>query len=210
MIGILAYGSLRNHPGKEIEPKIVKRLDVQTPFKVEFSRSSTSRYGAPTLIPVTEGGQTSNAQIFVLDDTVDEKLASDLLWRREADRLNSGQKYNKPSVAGVDDILIERLENFHEVPVVLFTSIKPNITLLSPRKLAELAIQSAESKAVLRGRDGINYLIDVKTSGTQTQLMKAYEKEILALLNANTLEEALLKARLEFYKKEGMFQKIQS
>lgn len=204
-IGILAYGSLKNHPGKEIEPKIVKRIDnIQTPFRIEFARSSTSRYGAPTLIPVKEGGQTSIAQILVLDDSINEELASDMLWRREADRINSGQKYKKPAVAGTDDIVIEKLENFHNIPIVLYTVIQSNIKTLSPRKLAELAIQSAESKAVLRARDGISYLIDAKTSRVQTPLMKAYEKEILTLLSANTLEEALLKARLEYYKKEGL------
>jgi len=204
-IGILAYGSLKNHPGKEIEPKIVKRLDnVQTPFKVEFARSSTTRYGAPTLIPVKEGGQANFAQILVLDDSIDEKTASNMLWRREADRTDSGQEYKKPSVPDADDIVIEKLTDFHNIPTVLYTAIQSNIPTLSPRKLAELAIQSAEYKAVLKARDGISYLMDVKTSGVQTPLMDAYEKEILTILNAATLEEALLKARLAYFKKKGL------
>ena len=200
-IGILTYGSLLNHPGKELEPKIVKRIsNIQTPFKIEFARSSTTRFGAPTLIPVKDGGQKTNAQILILDDDVDEAFASDILWRREADRVGSGQKYKKPAVPGTDDVIIEKIENFSGVPIVLYTVISPNITTLSPKRLAELAIQSAQSKAVLRGRDGINYLIDVKRSGVQTPLMNAYEKQILTIMGASTLEEALLKARLEYYK----------
>ena len=52
MIGILAYGSLIDDPGREIEPLIIRRLKgVETPFQIEFARSSSTRDGAPTLIP---------------------------------------------------------------------------------------------------------------------------------------------------------------
>lgn len=47
-VGILAYGSLIEEPGKEIEPRIIRRInDIETPFPIEFARSSKSRGGAP-------------------------------------------------------------------------------------------------------------------------------------------------------------------
>ena len=52
-IGILAYGSLIDDPGIEIEPLIKKRIkNIQTPFKIEIARKSTTRGDGPTLIPV--------------------------------------------------------------------------------------------------------------------------------------------------------------
>ena len=46
-IGILAYGSLIEDLGIELEPLISGRVDgVNTPFNIEFSRSSQSCDGA--------------------------------------------------------------------------------------------------------------------------------------------------------------------
>jgi len=42
-VGILAYGSLIYEPGEEIGPLVVKRLSIETPFCVEFARSSSTR-----------------------------------------------------------------------------------------------------------------------------------------------------------------------
>jgi len=54
-IGILAYGSLIEEPGKEIEPLIrERRKGIKTPFSIEFARSSSTRDGAPTLVPVED------------------------------------------------------------------------------------------------------------------------------------------------------------
>lgn len=83
MIGILAYGSLIDDPGGEIEPYIIKRIEIETPFPVEFARSSRTRDGAPTLVPVSQGGSTVHAVILVLDREVSESQARDVLWRRE-------------------------------------------------------------------------------------------------------------------------------
>lgn len=57
--GIIAYVSLVHDPGPEIASLIVERVDVVTPFRVEFARLSTSRVDAPTLVPVTEGVRKS-------------------------------------------------------------------------------------------------------------------------------------------------------
>lgn len=66
-VGILAYGSLIEEPGVEIEPLIVERQQgIETPFPVEFARSSDTRQGAPTLVPVDQGGSLVPAEVLVL------------------------------------------------------------------------------------------------------------------------------------------------
>ena len=56
-LGILAFGSLIDNPGAEIEAALVgRKLKIRTPFGVEFARSSTKRGGAPTLVPMEQGG----------------------------------------------------------------------------------------------------------------------------------------------------------
>jgi hypothetical protein len=51
-LGILAFGSLIDNPGAEIEAALVgRKLNIRTPFGVEFARSSIKRGGAPTLVP---------------------------------------------------------------------------------------------------------------------------------------------------------------
>jgi len=64
-VGILAYGSLIADPGPEIEPAIVDRIKCETPFKVEFARTSKRRAGAPTLVPYKAGGQVSSELLVV-------------------------------------------------------------------------------------------------------------------------------------------------
>lgn len=83
-VGILAYGSLINEPGIELEQLIVNRINCETPFEVEFARLSKTRGNAPTLIPVKEGeGSKVPAQILVLKEGTALKEAHDILWRRE-------------------------------------------------------------------------------------------------------------------------------
>jgi len=72
-VGILAYGSLIDEPGPEIsEAAIGTKHDVLTPFRIEFARKSNSRGGAPTLVPVAEGGNHVCSRIFLLDTPEDE------------------------------------------------------------------------------------------------------------------------------------------
>jgi hypothetical protein len=81
-IGILAFGSLIGKPGDEIAALEVvgeRRRGVQTPFRIEFARSSTKRGGAPTLVPYPDGAAVQ-AEIIVVEAT--EQLAKDALWRR--------------------------------------------------------------------------------------------------------------------------------
>jgi hypothetical protein len=56
-VGILAFGSLIDRPGWEIDEGIIgRKAGVLTPFSVEFARKSVKRGGAPTLVPVEVSG----------------------------------------------------------------------------------------------------------------------------------------------------------
>ncbi len=197
-IGILAYGSLIEDPGIELSPLIVERkMGVETPFRIEFARSSSSRCNAPTVIPVENGGSRVKATILVLKAGVTLQQAEDLLWRRETRNECSDKHYARPSQPNPNPnrVIVESLESFNAIDVVLYTSIGSNIDDLSPTRLAELAIESAKAKAVKGGKDGVSYLIFLKRHGISTPLMPAYESEILRLMNAVSLEAALGKCR---------------
>ena len=192
-VGILTYGSLGDDPGVEIGPLVVEKIEnVETPFRVEFARTSRTRGGAPTLVPVLEGGAFVKAEILVMREGVAEAETTDMLWRRETRKEGSGERYESPSGVGVDGVLIRRLDNFEGLDVVLYVEIGANIPDLSPRNLAELAVRSVESGAGSEGKDGIAYLIGVKNKGIKTPLMPEYEREILRLTGAWTLEQARL------------------
>lgn len=194
LVGILAYGSLIDDPGAEIVQALVRTLKdgILTPFCVEFARESRTRAGAPTLIPVAQGGAQVRAQIHVLN--VPEQEAANRLWRRETGRVGQTQRtYARPAKPGPNDVLVERLENFHDVGVVLYTSIGQTIPAPTPQDLAERAIASARKLA--DGRDGIAYLMAAKANGIVTGLSVAYEAEILRLTGRTTLDEALVSTR---------------
>ncbi len=99
-VGIVAFGSLLDEPGAELEARIARRIEgIETPFAVEFARSSRTRDGAPTLVPVRVGGAPLPAAVLILDEAVDEQLARDLLYRRETWQV--GACVGEPA-AGVD------------------------------------------------------------------------------------------------------------
>ncbi|HLE24470.1 MAG TPA: hypothetical protein VI935_02330 [Thermodesulfobacteriota bacterium] len=192
IIGILAYGSLIDDPGQEIQAVIAKRVEgVETPFKVEFARKSRRRDYAPTLVPVEEGGAYVKSVILVLKEHVSEAEAICMLWRRETNQVGSQRTYKPSANPGPNTVIIDRLENFQGIGVVFYTKISANIDNPTPKKLAELAIQSARAKAGAEGRDGISYLISAKRNGIMTPLMSEYEKEILRRTGTQSLEEAL-------------------
>lgn len=190
-VGILAYGSLGDDPGVEIEPLIVDRIEnVETPFRVEFARTSRTRGGAPTLVPVREGGARVKGKILVLEERVSEDEATDMLWRRETRREGSGESYEVPAQPDANAVFVRRLEDFEGLDVVLYVEIGANIADLTPRKLAELAISSARSRVGRERKDGITYLMVAKENGVETPLMPEYEREILRHTGAETLEQA--------------------
>ena len=193
-VGILAYGSLIDDSREEIAGATIEtRRQVVTPFKVEFARSSTKRAGAPTLVPVDEGGARVAAQIFVLD--VSEKEATNRLYRREIDKVGSDRVYRARETQGANTVSVKRLENFEGVNVVLYTHITANIQPLTAGNLARLAIKSA--RALNNERDGISYLINAKRNGIRTLLSGPYEEEIKRRMDAADLKEALAKARAQ-------------
>lgn len=194
VIGILAYGSLRTDPGCELAASIVDRQSVETPFPVEFARYSSTRGGAPTLVPV-KSGACVNAEILTLDQAILIEDAGSMLWRRENRLEGSGKAYVRPKKPGCNDILIERLEDFGGVSIVLYTDFPAagKLDYPNPRDLAEAAIKSVGQ--ALPGQDAISYLVNARALGLETQLTRRYEEEILRLTGSSTLQEALEFAR---------------
>lgn len=189
-IGILGYGSLINDPGSEIEVATIARIEnVLTPFHVEFARMSKSRDNAPTLVPVDSGGNHVSAVVFILGEHISLIEASDILWRRETRQKNKTQCYF-PDETKNDQVWIRRLDRYFDLATVLYTWIHRNIDPLTPKKLAQLAIDSAKADAGVRQKDGITYLIAAKKAGIVTPLMPDYEKEILTGIKASDLHEA--------------------
>lgn len=187
-IGILAYGSLISNPDYEIEDTRTGIIeDVMTPFPIEFARSSSGRGGAPTLVPVEQGGAHVKGQVFVM--ALSEQEAANVLYRREINQVGSEKTYTRPKQITNNSVLIERLINFTGLDVVLYTKIAATIESLTAEHLADLAITSV-SKAD-PGRDSISYLIDAKQHGIITALSPAYEAEILRRSECDTLEDAL-------------------
>ena len=191
-VGILAYGSLLEEPGDEIAPLVIARIPgVVTPFRIEFFRSSPTRGGAPTVVPVENGGATVRGTVLVLHDRVSIEDARDLLWRRETRRIGTGRHYRKPSEPDPNQMFAEELPNFAGVGVVLYARFGRTLSNPSPDELAALAIKSAMGEAGKRGLDGISYLISLKRQGIVTPLMPAYEEALLKQTGAASLEDAL-------------------
>ena len=187
-VGILAYGSLISDPGCEIKSAMSNIIyDVMTPFQVEFARSSNGRGGAPTLVPVITGGARVNGKVFVMD--LSENEAINALYRREIDKVGTGKTYKRPNKITDKTVVVERLTDFAELDVVLYTKIAATIDPLTAERLASLAIESvARAKP---GCDGISYLIAAKEYGIVTALSQGYEAEILRKTGCETLEQAL-------------------
>lgn len=200
-VGILAYGSLIGEPGEELGPLTVRRIsDVQTPFTVEFARSSSGRDGAPTLIPVSEGGGRVAGVVLVLDDAVGKEEAASVLWRRETGRVG---QYDPPHEVTDNTVVVECLRAFVGIDLVLYTRIGANIKDRRPERLGDLAVRSAKADSGARRRDGISYLIRAKEAGISTPLMPAYERAILSLCGVTSLDDAWLVARSQPWSHSG-------
>jgi hypothetical protein len=191
-LGILAFGSLIDRPDWEIEEAIVRRKSgIRTPFGIEFARTSRTRAGSPTLVPVDAGGSPVLANIFVVD--LSEQEAKDRLWRRETDRVGERGHYIDRRNPGVDTLIIDRYDNLAGVAIVLAARFPANITPLNHEVLSTLAIKSAQE--LDNGRDGISYLLDAKRNGIVTPLSAPYKHEILRRMKTTSLEDALKKIR---------------
>jgi len=196
-LGILAYGSLLEEPGGELVPLIVERISgTQTPFRIEFFRSSPMRGGAPTVVPVENAGASVRGTVLVLHDSVSIEHARDLLWRRETRREGTGQRYREPTgAADPNQMIAEELPNFAGLAVVLYARFGPTLSNPTPDELAVLAIRSVTTEAGRKGLDGISYLISIKRQGIVTPLMPAYEQAVLRRAGTTSLEDALVRFR---------------
>jgi hypothetical protein len=196
-IGILAFGSLINDPGEEIKELEIDRIDCETPFKIEFSRISSSRDKAPTLVPVKDNdiGKKTNAKIIVIDENTSLTDAKSILWRRECHKKDKSQEFAQPQKPTSKNVLIGELENFCGVEKVIYTTFLPqdDYKNLTPEKLADFAIESILSKAGIVEKDGIRYLLAAKISGIETEYSDEYEKSILSKTETNSLQEAIEK-----------------
>ena len=190
-VGILAYGSLINDPGREIKEVRVRKIKgVMTPFPVEFARSSSTRGGAPTLVPYVEGGHV-RAQVFVVNTSVTE--ATHRLYRRETDKVGSDRRYKHSNNPRPDKVIVEKLENKFGLDVVLYTRIDATIDKPTAVILAQYAIDSvAEAKP---GKDGISYLKNAMDAGIETPLTAGYAEEILRRTDTLNLADALKKVK---------------
>src|SRR5262245_19016075 len=160
-IGILAYGSLVDSPGPEIEEAITQTVKgLQTPFKVEYARTSRGRKGAPTLVPYDAGAQVE-ARIFVVG--LPEAEAANRLYRRGINEVGSNKTYTRPRQENPDKVFVESWKQLAGVDLVLYTRIGANIKNLSAAELASLAIKCANLLG--DGRDGISYLINARRNG---------------------------------------------
>jgi cation transport regulator ChaC len=183
-IGILAYGSLLDDPGEELSGRIVQRIDgVRTPFSVEYARSSRSRDGAPTLVPVASGGSRLEAAVFTLGSDVDEATARTLLLRRESHRADVQATPDHPS-------WIHRVHGLAGMDTCLYAALEANLRDPTPRQLAQLAGRSAARESGARRRDGISYLDAQLRRGVTTPLTEPYVDAVLALTGARDLAEA--------------------
>lgn len=195
-VGILAYGSLIEEPGKEIGPLIRERKEkVETPFSIEFARSSSTRDGAPTVVPVESGGGRVYATVLVFDAGVNLEYAQDLLWRRETRNESTDKHYTPPVNLNLNRMVVAKIDNFAGLDVVLYTKLGANIADPNAAKLADLAIKSAKAEAGRTGKDGISYLLSVKRQGNSTPLMPGYESEILRKTGSSNLTDALSRCR---------------
>ena len=191
-IGILAYGSLIEDPGFEIEPHIIETIsDTETPFRIEFVRTSPIRGGGPTVVPVEHGGSSVRGTVFVLHESITRKRAIDLLWRRETRNEGTTLGYKRPTRPDPNKMLAVELRNFAELSVVFYAKFGATLADPTPDELADLAIKSVATEAGKRGRDGISYLMSLKRQGIVTPLMAAYEQAVLKRTAAASLEDAL-------------------
>ncbi len=195
--GIFGFGSLIVDPGQELAAATERREETETPFAIEYGRSSGTRGGAPTLVPVKSGGAKVKATVFVLKDSISEQEAKNILWRRETRQVGSGKQYKRPAHPGPNSVLAAYTANLLGLDKIFYTDFADSgkLTDPTPAQLARLAVDSASDPKVKEGMDGITYLMNAKKSGIETPLTPAYEKEILRLTGTTSLEEALAKCR---------------
>lgn len=195
--GVFGFGSLISDPGQELIDATASRQPLETPFAVEYGRSSNTRGGAPTLVPVQTGGARVKATVFVLKDSISEQEAMNILYRRERHLVGSGLVYRVSTTTkgGKNSIVVAAWPNLIGLEKIFYTDFHDagKLTNPTPALLAELAVESARNREVPEGNDGISYLMNAKKAGIVTPLSAAYEKEILKMTDTSSLDQALVK-----------------
>jgi hypothetical protein len=190
-IGILAYGSLLADPGGEIDAATVGRISVETPFPIEYARSSTGRDGAPTLVPVPEDyGAPVQAKILLIRPDMQANAIVDILYRREINKVGDVNiRYDEEAQQQKNDpVLVKPVDDLGGVPTVFYTRLKANVGVVLDTErsvevkaahLARLAVGSVTEETYAENRDGIRYLADALEHGIHTPLTDAYRAAVL-------------------------------
>lgn len=189
-VGVLAYGSLIDDPGPELSKVIITATQAETPFGIEYCRKSGTRGNAPTLTVVSNGGVRVNAQILILDASVDLQSAKDMLYRRERRIDDITVNYSEPRQTS-RRMRISVLTDFENIKSVIYVDLYSNIENPTPETLATLAIASALTEAGGKNTDGINYLKNNIDNGIITPLTRQYEQEILRQSDTTSLQAAI-------------------
>lgn len=195
-VGVLAYGSLISDPGWELADVTAHRITgVPTPFRIEYSRDSLVRGGAPTLVPVQQGGSSVDGVILAMKDGVSLADARDRTYRRERNQVGSGLRYRHVDDPDPNEVHLPLLGSLADVEVVFGVALGDTIPERDrvPETLARKAIASVGRTEV--DRDGISYLRDNIASGIETPLTEPYRQAVLSATGTRTLDEALAVAR---------------
>lgn len=191
-IGILAFGSLIDDPGDELQSVIDERKEgVITPFNIEYGRKSSKRGNAPTLIPVSTGGQKVKATLLILREELTLEEVKNRLYRRETNNVGTNWSYTERKNPTPNQLLIQEHTDINDVRVYLTANYGCNLAEITPDILADLAIESFKSNEVEKGRDGITYLKNNIDNKIITPLTEKYRNSILKKMKANSLEEII-------------------
>lgn len=191
-IGILAFGSLIDAPGEELQNVIVERKEgVITPFNIEYGRKSSKRGNAPTLIPVSNGGQKVKATLLILKEELTLDEVKNRLYRRETNNVGKNGTYTERKNPTPNQLVIQEHTDINDVQVYLTANYECNLTEITPEILADLAIESFKSNEVEKGRDGISYLKNNIDNKIITPLTEEYRNTILKKMKAKNSEEII-------------------
>lgn len=192
-LAILAFGSLVSNPGLEITEVVSHPLDgLTTPFDVEYARSSSTRGGAPTLVPVASGGCPVRATAFVIEPGIGLEEVRDRLYRREINRVGADRSYSHTDTPEPGHVWLPTTDQVARVGLAVYTALEDNIPLekRTPGHLASLSVGSVALADP--GRDGISYLEANLAAGIVTPLSHDYEAAILERTGTETLAAARL------------------
>lgn len=193
-VGILAFGSLIDNHGSELNPFVIKRIqNIETPFNIEYGRKSSERGNAPTLIPVLDGGIKVKATLLILSNKLPIGEAKNMLYRRETNKVGSDIVYKERKNPTPNQLVIGEHNQIKNVKIALTANFGSNLKEITADVLSDLAIESYNSNEVEFGRDGITYLFNNIKNGIITPLTEEYRNLILQKMNVNSLDEILKK-----------------